>query len=65
MEASHPYKYKFFCWGYNKVATLDKWAKAHKVLPIVIESYADSKSDKPLMDLAKKQMWIDKSGNIK
>ncbi len=65
MDPKRPYKYKFLCWGYNKVAALDKWAKANKISPILIHSYADSKSDTPLMSLAQEQVWVNSKTGIR
>ena len=58
-DKEKPYKYKFFCWGKNKVIALDNWAKEHKIIPNVIRTYSDSKYDMPIMEIAKEQVWID------
>lgn len=58
MRADKPYKYKFLCWGRNKVIALDRWARYNKYIPNVVRSYADSKSDTPLMEIAKERVWI-------
>lgn len=65
MDAKRPYKFKFFCWGNNKVIALKKWAKDNKILPIVIRSYGDSKSDTPLMNLASQPVWIDRETGLR
>lgn len=54
-----PWNYDFLCWGPNKVVALDNWAKENKYIPNVIRSYSDSKSDLPIMNVAKEQIWID------
>ena len=60
MEKSHPWKYKFLCWGKNKVTALNVWAKKNKVTPVIVRSYSDSLSDMPIMKLAHEQVWIDR-----
>ena len=60
MDDKKPWKYHFLCWGKNKVVALNKWAKKNNVVPNVVRSYSDSKSDMPLMKLAKEQVWIDR-----
>jgi phosphoserine phosphatase len=58
MDKKRPWKYKFFCWGENKVTAMDEWAIRHKVAPRLVKSYSDSKSDLPLMEIAIRQVWI-------
>lgn len=65
MEKNKPYKYKFLCWGKNKVIALDNWAKEHKVIPNVIRAYSDSLSDMPMMEIAKEQVWINKKTGLR
>ena len=65
MDKNKPYKYNFFCWGNNKVIALDNWAKEHKYIPNVIRAYSDSKSDMPIMEIAKEQVWIDKKTGLR
>ena len=65
MEKNKPYKYKFLCWGKNKVIALDNWAKEHKVIPNVIRAYSDSLSDMPMMEIAKEQVWINKKTRLR
>lgn len=65
MESARPWKYKFLCWGKNKVVALNKWAKKNNVVPIVVRSYSDSKSDMPLMELATEQVWIDRKTGLR
>ncbi len=60
-----PYKYKFLCWGKNKVAALDNWAKENKIIPNVVRAYSDSKSDMPIMSIAKEQVWIDSKTGLR
>lgn len=66
MVPGKPWKYTFSCCGPNKVVALDNWAKENKYIPNVVRSYSDSKSDLPIMNIAKEQVWIDaKTGNRK
>ena len=58
MDAKKPWKYKFLCWGQNKVFALNTWAKKQKITPRIVRSYSDSTSDMPLMKLAREQVWI-------
>ena len=58
MDTEKPYKYKFLCWGKNKVIAMDKWAIKNKYIPNVVRSYSDSKNDMPIMKIAKEQIWI-------
>lgn len=57
--ADKPWKYKFLCYGANKVRKMDEWAAEHKIIPNVVRSYSDSKSDMPMMEIAAEQVWID------
>ncbi len=59
VEHSRPWKYKFLCWGPNKVIALDEWAKANRIIPRVVRSYSDSRNDMPLMEIADERVWID------
>ena len=59
MDKDYPWKYKFLCWGKNKVAALNAWAEKKKITPHIVRSYSDSKSDMPIMELAAEQVWID------
>ena len=59
MDENKPYKYKFLCWGKNKVIALDNWARDNKIIPNVVRAYSDSKYDMPIMEIAKEQVWID------
>lgn len=59
LEPAQPWKYKFLCWGANKVVALDTWARDNKYIPRVVRSYGDSKSDMPLMDIAAEAVWVD------
>ena len=58
MEKERPWKYKFLCWGPNKVVALDNWARENKIIPNVVRSYSDSKTDMPIMEIAKEAIWI-------
>jgi len=58
MEKNKPYRYKFLCWGKNKVIALDNWAKENKYIPNVVRAYSDSRNDMPIMEIAKEQVWI-------
>lgn len=53
-----PWRYKFLCWGDNKVYAMDEWAREHKFIPNVVRAYSDSKSDMPMMEIADQQIWI-------
>ena len=59
MNPERPWEFEFFCYGANKVLAMDEWAKKNKIIPQVIKSYSDHKSDMPLMELAKERIWID------
>lgn len=58
MEPARPWKYKFLCWGGNKVVALDEWARKHGIIPCVVRSYSDSKSDMPMMNIAREKIWV-------
>ncbi|MDR0727061.1 MAG: haloacid dehalogenase-like hydrolase [Rickettsiales bacterium] len=58
MDSTKPWKFKFMCWGKNKVHAMDEWARQNKVLPRLVKSYSDSKTDMPMMDIAEEQVWI-------
>lgn len=58
MKKSQPWKYKFLCWGGNKVIAMNKWLKKNDFKANIVRSYSDSKSDMPLMNLADEQVWI-------
>lgn len=60
MEEKKPWRYKFLCWGKNKVVALDTWAKKNGYIPRVVRSYSDSKSDMPMMEIADRKIWVDK-----
>ena len=65
MDKEKPYKYKFLCWGKNKVITLDKWAIENKYIPNVVRAYSDSENDMPIMEIAKEQVWIDRKTGLR
>lgn len=65
MDEQNPWKFDFLCWEKNKVIALDEWAKKNKVIPRVVRSYADSKSDIPLMEIAAEQVWIDRKTGLR
>jgi len=65
MEPMRPWKYKYLCWGANKVRALDNWAKAKKYIPRVVRSYSDSRSDMPLMEIAAEQVWVDRKTGLR
>jgi len=65
MYAEKPWKYKFLCWGKNKVIALDKWATEHKYIPNVVRAYSDSQSDMPIMEIAKDTVWINPKTGIR
>ena len=53
-----PWKYKFLCWGENKVLAMEEWARENKIVPHVVRAYSDSKNDLPMMEIADHQVWI-------
>ena len=65
MDKNKPYKYKFLCWGPNKVIALDNWARENKIIPNIVRSYSDSKSDMPMMNIAHEQIWIDRKTGLR
>jgi len=65
MEPARPWKYKYLCWGANKVRALDNWAKAKKYIPRVVRSYSDSRCDMPMMDIAAEQVWVDRKTGLR
>jgi len=65
MDTQKPWRYDFLCWGKNKVIALDKWAMENKIIPNVIRAYSDSKSDLPIMSIAKEQVWINPKTGIR
>ena len=65
MDTDKPYKYKFFCWGPNKVIALDNWARENKIIPNIVRAYSDSKSDLPIMNLAKERVWINRKTGLR
>ena len=60
MNPQKPWKYDFLCWGRNKVIALDTWARDNKIIPNLVRAYSDSKSDLPVMNIAKARVWIDR-----
>ena len=60
MYGDKPWKYKFLCWGKNKVVALNTWATKNKITPNIVRAYSDSKSDMPIMKLAAEQVWINR-----
>ncbi len=65
MKKEKPYKYNFLCLGKNKVIALDKWARDNKIIPNVVRAYSDSKSDMPIMEIAREQVWIDSKTGLR
>lgn len=65
MSKEKPWKYDFLCWGANKVFAMDEWAKQNKMIPRVVRSYSDSKSDMPMMEIADECVWIDKKTGLR
>ena len=65
MDKKKPWKYKFLCWGNNKVYKMDEWAKENKFIPNVVRAYSDSKSDLPMMEIATEQVWIDRKTGLR
>jgi phosphoserine phosphatase len=52
-ETARPWKILFFNYGENKVKSLRALVKGN-----VVRAYSDSKSDLPMMNLAREQVWI-------
>ncbi len=65
MQKNKPWKYDFVCYGKNKVVALDNWAKENKFIPNVVRSYSDSRSDMPMMNIAKERVWIDSKTGLR
>lgn len=65
MDAARPWKYKYLCWGVNKVRAMDDWAVKNKIVPRVVRSYSDSASDMPLMEIAAEQVWVDRKTGLR
>lgn len=65
MDPAHPGKYKYLCWGENKVRALDNWARDKKYIPRVVRSYSDSRSDLPIMCIAAEQVWVDRKTGLR
>ena len=65
MDTEKPYKYEFLCWGANKVIALDTWAKENKIIPNVVRAYSDSKSDLPIMNIAREQVWVNRKTGVR
>lgn len=65
MDKQKPWKYEFLCWGPNKVVAMDEWAKQNKIIPHVVRSYSDSKTDMPLMEIADEQVWVDSKTGLR
>ncbi|MCL2629773.1 MAG: haloacid dehalogenase-like hydrolase [Alphaproteobacteria bacterium] len=55
-DKARPWGYKRLCWGRRKVDVLGEWSQGVKL--DVVRAYSDSKSDLPMMKLAKEQVWI-------
>jgi len=59
MDSETPWKYRFFCYGINKVHALNALIAAHDIAPRqILRAYSDDKSDRPMMSLAKEPVWI-------
>ena len=65
MDAARPWKYKFLCWGQNKVRALDRWATENKYIPRVVRSYSDSRADMPMMEIAGESVWVDRKTGLR
>lgn len=48
----------------EKVKNLKKWAKKQKISFEILKFYSDSIADKPLYDLAKEKVWVNKGEKI-
>ncbi len=64
-DAKRPWKIDFLCWGQNKVYAMDAWAAKNKIIPHVVRSYSDSKSDMPMMEISDERVWIDKKTGLR
>ncbi len=58
IDIKNPWKIKFFCWGKNKIIAMDKWAIKNNFTTKLVRAYSDNKSDTPIMNLAREQVWI-------
>ena len=58
MNPAAPWEFESFCWGKKKVSAFNEWARQNKIIPRVVRSYSDNKSDLPMMEIAKEQVWI-------
>ncbi len=65
MNPKKPWKHEFLCWGPNKVYAMDEWAKENKIIPHVVRSYSDSKTDMPMMEIADEQVWVDNKTGLR
>lgn len=65
MDDIKPWKYDFLCWGKNKVIAMDEWAKKNKIIPHVVRSYSDSRSDMPMMEIADEAVWVDRKTGLR
>lgn len=65
VDTNAPWRYKFLCWGLNKVYAMDEWAKDNKIVPNVVRSYSDSCADMPMMEIASEQVWIDRKTGLR
>ena len=44
---------------------MDEWAKVNKIIPHVVRSYSDSKSDMPMMEIADEEVWVDRETGLR
>ncbi|MDE5616146.1 MAG: HAD-IB family phosphatase [Alphaproteobacteria bacterium] len=65
MDPARPWKFKYLCWGGNKVRALDDWAKSKKYIPRVVRSYSDSRADLPMMEIAAERVWVDRKTGLR
>ena len=65
LDKKKPWKYEYICWGIKKVYALDEWAKQNKIIPHVVRSYSDSKSDMPMMEIADERVWINRKTGMR
>lgn len=65
MDKKYPWKFKFFCYGPNKVIALNEWLKKNNYSANFVRSYSDNISDVPIMELANEQVWIDPKTGIR
>jgi HAD superfamily phosphoserine phosphatase-like hydrolase len=61
MDDEKPWKYKFLCYGKNKLRRLNETISNYRI----VRAYSDSKSDMPIMSCAAEQVWINPKTGIR